>query len=149
MYLKTFDRYECCGCTACEQVCAKKAISMVEDSEGFHYPAINKDLCVECGLCEKACAFANPQYKNSNNPKVYATHLKATEERKKSSSGGIFFAVAAWVIAQGGIVYGAAFDEKLQLSHIGVDNLKDLEKLRGSKYLQSAMGNTIKRLRSN
>lgn len=147
MYLKTLDKYECCGCTACEQVCAKDAISMVQDNEGFSYPIINKDLCVNCGLCEKVCAFAQPQYTNSKSPAVYATHLKETEERKKSSSGGIFYAIAKWVLTQGGIVYGAAFDNDLQLSHIGVDNLNDLEKLRGSKYLQSAMGNTYKEVR--
>lgn len=147
MYLKTLDKYECCGCTACEQVCAKGAISMVQDNEGFSYPVINKNLCVNCGLCEKVCAFAQPQYANSKSPTVYATHLKDTEERKKSSSGGIFYAIAKWVIAQGGIVYGAAFNEELQLSHIGVENPNDLEKLRGSKYLQSAMGNIYKQVR--
>lgn len=147
MYLKTLNKYQCCGCTACEQVCAKGAISMVHDNEGFSYPVINKDLCVGCGLCEKVCAFAQPQYANSKEPAVYATHLKEAEERKKSSSGGIFYAIAKWIIAQGGIVYGAAFNNELQLSHIGVDNLNDLEKLRGSKYLQSAMGNTYKEIR--
>lgn len=147
MYLKTLDKYECCGCTACEQVCAKGAISMVQDKEGFSYPVINKDLCVNCGLCEKVCAFAQPQYTNSKSPAVYATHLKETEERKKSSSGGIFYAIAKWVIAQGGIVYGAAFNKELQLSHIGIEDLNDLEKLRGSKYLQSALDNTYKEVR--
>lgn len=147
MYLKTLDKYECCGCTACEQVCAKGAISMVQDNEGFSYPIINKDLCVNCGLCEKVCAFAQPQYVNSKNPTVYATHLKKSEERKRSSSGGIFFAIAKRIIAQGGIVYGAAFDENLKLSHIGVENLNDLEKLRGSKYLQSDMGDIYKEVR--
>ena len=147
MYLKTLDKYECCGCTACEQVCAKGAISMVQDIEGFTYPVIGKDLCIDCGLCEKVCAFAQPQYANSKIPAVYATHLKKIEERKKSSSGGIFYAIATWVIAQGGVVYGAAFDKDMQLSHIGVGNLEDLEKLRGSKYLQSAMGNTYKEVR--
>lgn len=147
MYLKTLDKYECCGCTACKQVCAKGAISMVQDNEGFSYPVINKNLCVNCGLCEKVCAFAQPQYTNSKSPAVYATHLKDTEERKKSSSGGIFYAIAKWIIAQGGIVYGAAFNNELQLSHIGVDNLNDLEKLRGSKYLQSALGNTYKEVK--
>ena len=147
MYLKTHDKYECCGCTACEQVCAKGAISMVQDNEGFSYPVIDKDLCVNCGLCEKVCAFSQPQYANSTLPAVYATYLKETEERKKSSSGGIFYAIAKWILTQGGIVYGATFDNDLQLSHIGVENLNDLEKLRGSKYLQSAMGNTYKEVR--
>ena len=147
MYLKTLDKYECCGCTACEHICAKGAISMVQDSEGFSYPIIDKNLCIDCGLCEKVCAFAQPQYANNKVPFVYATHLKDTEERKRSSSGGIFFAIAKWVITQGGIVYGAAFDENLKLSHMGVENLNDLDKLRGSKYLQSAMGSTYQEIR--
>lgn len=147
MYLNTFDKYECCGCTACEQVCTKKAISMQPDNEGFSYPLVNKDLCVNCGLCEKVCAFVNPRYDNLSTPKVYATFHKQVEERKRSSSGGLFYAIAQWVISQGGTVFGAAFDDNLQLSHIGVDNLKDLEKLRGSKYLQSAMNGTYKNIK--
>ena len=147
MYLKTLNKYECCGCTACEQICTKGAISMVCDNEGFSYPVIDKDLCVNCGLCEKVCSFAQPQYENRKEPTVYATYIKDTEERKKCSSGGIFYAISKWIITQGGIVYGASFDEELQLSHVGVENLKDIDKLRGSKYLQSAMGNVYKEVR--
>ena len=147
MYLNSFDKYECCGCTACEQICKKGAITMQEDSEGFFYPVIDKDQCINCGLCEKVCAISNSRYDNSKNPQVFASYHCDANERTKSSSGGIFFAIAQWIISQEGVVYGAAFDENLQLSHIGVDNLKDLEKLRGSKYLQSKMDNTYKEVK--
>ena len=149
MYLKTLDKYECCGCTACANVCAKKAITMETDSEGFKFPVINKELCIDCGLCEKVCAFANPQYVNTDSPKVYAAYHKNVDERKKSSSGGIFYSIAQWVIAQQGVVYGAAFDEELQLRHISAESEEQLQKLRGSKYLQSDLGDIYLKVREN
>ena len=51
------DRSECCGCTACEFVCPKSAISMEPDEEGFLYPVVNAGACVRCDRCESACAF--------------------------------------------------------------------------------------------
>ena len=51
-----FDRKEeCCGCTACVAICPKQAINMIEDSEGFYYPSIDKKLCVCCYQCIKVC----------------------------------------------------------------------------------------------
>lgn len=149
MYLKTLDKYECCGCTACANACAKKAITMETDSEGFKYPVINKELCIDCGLCEKVCAFANPQYVNTDSPKVYAAYHINVDERKKSSSGGIFYSIAQWVIAHKGVVYGAAFDEELQLRHISAESEEQLQKLRGSKYLQSDLVDIYLKVREN
>lgn len=113
---------------------------MSEDDEGFFFPVINKSECINCHLCEKVCPVSEPKYNNKDNPRVYASYIKDEKERSKSSSGGLFFSIAKWVIEQNGIVYGAAFDDKLKLRHIGVDSLNELSKLRGSKYLQSNMG---------
>ena len=49
------DKNKCCGCWACVQCCPKKCISMKEDEEGFLYPVVNEDICIDCGLCEKVC----------------------------------------------------------------------------------------------
>lgn len=147
MYLKTKNKYECCGCTACQQVCGKSAITMQTDEEGFAYPQTDESLCINCGLCEKVCAFSSPVYNNEETPDVYATHLTDREQREKSSSGGLFYTIAKWIISQGGIVYGAAFDKNLTLRHIGVETENDLQALRGSKYLQSDLRNTYKEAR--
>ena len=137
MYFKTLAKSECCACTACEQACPVNAISFTKDEEGFLYPTINKDKCIDCGLCERVCPVEHPNYSNTETPEVYAAMVKEVEQRKKSSSGGMFYAIASWILNQGGKVYGATMDENHQVKHIGVDNFEDINLLRGSKYVQS------------
>ena len=149
MYFKTLDKKECCGCTACASVCPKQCITMEQDEEGFYLPVVDKEKCIDCGLCDKVCPFEHPKYENTEIGDVYASYIKDIEQRKKSTSGGVFYAIAKWVIENDGIVYGAAFDRNFKLCHIGVDNLCDLELLRGSKYLQSFMGNTFNEIKSH
>lgn len=150
MYFKTYLKEECTGCTACEHICPKGSISMVSiDNEGFKYPVIDLDTCIKCGLCEKVCPVEFPKYENSNNPEVYATYIKDEKERQSSSSGGLFFIIAKWILANNGIVYGAAFVENFKLKHVGVDNLSELEKLRGSKYVQSDLGDVFTKVKEN
>ena len=147
MYFKTLDKKECSGCTACLSACPQQCILMQADEEGFFYPVIDKAVCIECGLCEKVCPFDKPVYTGSVTPQVHATYLKDEGQRVQSTSGGVFYAVAKWVIEQGGIVYGAAFDEHFKLRHIGVDTLDGLQQLRGSKYLQSYLGTVFSDIR--
>ena len=137
MYFKTLIKSECCACTACVHACPVSAIQFSQDEEGFYYPRIDKDKCVGCGLCERVCPIEKPTYGNSNNPKVYAAMINDIEQRKKSSSGGIFYAIACWIIQQGGKVYGASIDANHKVKHIGINKLEDLSLLRGSKYVQS------------
>ncbi|MBE7029088.1 MAG: 4Fe-4S dicluster domain-containing protein [Ruminococcaceae bacterium] len=129
------NKLNCCGCSACSNICPKNAIKMVPDSEGFLYPEIDIKNCIDCGLCEKICPV------NINRPegeyKTYGAFNLNTDERLKSSSGGIFALLAKKVLEDKGIVFGASFDENLNLSHNFTDNEYDLEKLMGSKYLQS------------
>jgi hypothetical protein len=94
------------------------------------------------------CSWEHPQYNNSSEPLTLASILKDKAERQRSTSGGVFYAIAKWIIEQNGVVYGAAFDEKLQLHHISADNLEDLQRLRGSKYIQSNLGHIFKEVRS-
>ena len=140
MYFKTLEKQDCSGCTACVNACPKQCIVMKPDDEGFFYPEIDKSACIECGVCEKVCPFDKPKYENTEIQDVYACYIKEAKQRQRSTSGGLFYAIAKWVIEHGGIVYGAAFDDNFKLRHIGVDNLQDLEQLRGSKYLQSYLG---------
>ena len=137
MYFKTLKKEQCCACTACEHACPTNSIVFKVDNEGFKYPEINTKTCIDCGLCEKVCPVEHPCHDNEEKPSIYAAKLKDINQVKKSTSGGIFYILAQYIIEKGGKVYGAAFDENLRLHHIGVDNLQDLEQLRGSKYLQS------------
>lgn len=127
---------QCCGCSACQDVCPKNAITMVEDKEGFLYPAIYETKCVDCGMCYKVCPNINVKPKESL-LKAYAAYYKNEEIRFKSSSGGIFSLIAEDILKKNGIVYGAAFDENFEVKHIRITDIAELEKLRGSKYVQS------------
>lgn len=129
----------CTGCTACANVCAYNAIEMVQDYDGFLYPIINENKCVGCGLCEKRCPVVSPLLSdNTVTPKAFA--VWSIPDRTVSSSGGAFSAFARKILDKGGIVFGAAFDEKLRCRHIKVGTLEELAPLRGSKYVQSELG---------
>lgn len=131
------DHNHCTGCGACYNVCSKNAISMYKDKEGFLYPFINKELCVNCGLCVSKCPILNPikKFDVANNP--IAALAKSDEIRMKSSSGGIFSLLAHYILSQGGVVFGAVMNEKFEVYHTVAHNHLELEKLRGSKYVQS------------
>lgn len=145
----------CSGCSACAQICSHGAISMNADSEGFIYPKINESLCVECGLCEKVCPYIESEKKNVKNssPEVNAAWHLDEDIRKVSSSGGIFTALASYVLENNGAVVGAGFTKDLKLQHQVIDKVDQLTILRGSKYLQSDINNTFsetkKLLKSN
>lgn len=128
---------DCCGCGACYEACNKHAIIMKEDNEGFVYPEVNEQSCTQCGLCEKVCPFMGKYENKCIDTLMYAAYVKNENERINSSSGGIFGVIAQYVIQQGGVVCGAAYDENFGVSHILIDNVEDLYKLKGSKYLQS------------
>ena len=132
------NKEQCCGCGACVSVCPKKAISMQEDSCGFKYPRIDDALCVGCGACKKVCSYQNEA--ECNHPmKGYVAVNTNKKQVNGSASGGVFAAVAEKVLKAGGKVYGAAysFDKQVTVNTIGIDQLEDLPKLQGSKYVQS------------
>lgn len=132
----------CTGCGACAQVCLRQCITMAEDGEGFLYPRVDMELCVRCGLCERACPVLNAVYKDEPQPEAFAAHSRSLEIVNHSSSGGVFTLLATEILNAGGIVFGAAFDENWDVHHIGVEAAGALALLRGSKYVQSVMGDT-------
>lgn len=134
------NKAQCCGCNACGDVCAKHAITFKTDIEGFWYPEVNKDLCTDCGLCEKVCPVINVEEMRHNDfetPKCYAANHKNLEIRFDSTSGGAFSAMAEEVYKKGGFVGGAIYNEDFSARHFISDKKEDLKKIRSSKYLQS------------
>jgi len=134
----------CNGCHACYSLCPKKAIKMVVNTEGFLFPQINNELCIECGLCEKRCPVLNPITKESEQTEAYAIINNDEEIRLQSSSGGVFSAIAQDVIKQNGIVFGAKFDNDFNVVHGFTDSIGGLSDFRGSKYVQSDIGDSYK-----
>lgn len=137
--INIIDKKNCCGCGLCASICPKHCIEMVEDDEGFVYPKVNKDLCVNCDLCNKNCPVLNCNNKNQQIPKCALAYSKDNEIRKSSSSGGLFSEIALNILKQNGIVYGASLEDESKVKHIRINNVEQLEKLKGSKYVQSEM----------
>ena len=135
---------QCTGCLACYNACKHKAIKINSDKEGFNYPHIISDLCVECGLCSSSCPILNNQQIHESTPRhTYATWSKQKDIIDNSSSGGAFTILAEEILNYGGVVFGATLDiEKKCVKHIFINDKNDLWKLQGSKYVQSHIGNS-------
>lgn len=141
------SRDTCTGCEACQNICPQNCIKMKEDREGFLYPEIDKDKCIRCNRCRNVCPILVDMpysFNRESFPKTYVCCINDDLIRYKSSSGGLFSAIAKTVLEKNGVVFGAAFDKNMHLRHIGVEDITGLEKLRRSKYVQSEIGNSYK-----
>ncbi len=139
--VKIIDPSKCCGCAACANVCPKQCIVLKEDNKGFAYPVVDESNCVNCGLCERVCPVLYP-YENKTPREVNAVINPDEETRLRSSSGGVFTALAEHILQIGGVVFGAAFDNNWRVHHISIDKVDKLDLLRRSKYVQSRIGQT-------
>lgn len=145
MAIQVIKKNMCTGCQSCLLICPKKCITMQEDDEGFLYPTVKKEKCIECNLCVKVCPVLK-NYSSSKNThiKAYAAYNRNNHIRMQSSSGGIFTSLAEIVLDQGGVVFGAAFNEDFSVSTVFIDNKEDVVALQGSKYVQSDIGESFK-----
>lgn len=142
------DKFHCTGCGACASSCAVNAITMVRDCEGFLQPQIDVNLCRNCGLCQKRCPELNPLSRlDYTHQTAYAFISK--DDRSVSSSGGAFSVFARWILSQGGIVVGAEMNEKMYVQHIVINNVEELWRLRGSKYVQSDLNDAYSIVKTN
>lgn len=139
------DKAKCCGCGLCAVVCKKNAITMEIDSRGFIYPQINDEICIECGMCVKACSYNSEE--NFYNPKeCYAGVSINKQMLSKSASGGIFATIAEQFIKLGGWICGSVMDFQngnASCYHLVTNKLDDIRRIQGSKYVQSDITNAL------
>ena len=144
--IKLCDKELCTGCMACYNACPHGSISVTTDDEGFAVPIINHDTCLKCGKCTRVCPILN-ELNQVEKQTAYKGWTRDDELLKNSSSGGVFSLLSSQVLADGGYVYGAAFDEKLELRHISAHTEEEMPRLRGSKYVQSYIGETFREIK--
>lgn len=137
---------KCTGCFACYNICPSNAISMKEKADGFVYPILDSLKCTNCGLCLKKCPVVHPKYINRKSPECRAIWAK-DEIRMSAASGGIFSAFSEVILKTGGVVCGAAYEDDLSVSHICIDKLDDLPKIKSSKYVQSNANNVYQEIK--
>ena len=142
------DKTHCSGCNACAEICPRHCIRMQEDRYGFLYPVIESELCIGCGLCGKICPVNSNGLELHSPIKTYAAWNKNENQHIQSASGGIAYLLSSYIINKGGIVYGCAADG-LNILHIRVSRPEALQKLQGSKYVQSNIQDLFKTVKKD
>ena len=140
--IKIEDKTFCCGCSACASICPRKCISMKPDEEGFLYPQVDETTCIDCGLCEKVCPFLANDTEERPPLHTFAAKNLDNNVRLSSSSGGLFTLFAEKTINEGGVVFGAQFDANWNVVHGEATTIEELTKFKGSKYVQSIIGDS-------
>lgn len=143
IYGQGTDRKEnCVGCNACVQRCPEQCISMKQDDQGFLYPVTDMDRCIDCRLCSAVCPVIHQGHPRKPQD-TYAACASDASLVRGSSSGGLFSVLASVVINRGGVVFGARFAPDWSVVHDCAENDEELEALRGSKYVQSNIGDSF------
>lgn len=136
------SKINCSGCMVCKHKCPKKCIHILETREGFSYPYIEEEQCIHCGLCTQNCPFNNELFYSAPS-KAYAVQRSNKEKCMKSSSGGLFSALAEAVLIHRGVVFGVCMSDEFEVYHKFIDTINDIDDLRGSKYVESDLRNTF------
>lgn len=143
------EKKKCVGCGACYNICPSKAIKMTADEEGFLYPSINQSKCTKCGLCKNVCQANNLELTENTKRIVFAVKHSDEETRHKSTSGGMFSALADFIIKQGGVIYGVEFGKDFYVKHARATDSEGYSKFRGSKYVQSDIGHSYEKVKED
>ena len=143
---------DCCGCTACANVCPKKCIVMEPDEEGFLYPQVKKDLCIDCGLCEKVCPVKFPPIKKSDEYKdeqldAVVARTKSKDFLRASTSGGFVNELNLYTLSREGYVCGCVFDTDFLTKHYITNNKEEFIRFCGSKYVQSNLSDCFTKIK--
>jgi acetyltransferase-like isoleucine patch superfamily enzyme/coenzyme F420-reducing hydrogenase beta subunit len=144
------NKKDCCGCNACGDICAQKAISFKTDIEGFWYPEVDEEECINCGQCKKVCPIINIKDLKKNDfekPQCYAAKHKNLEVVFDSTSGGLFSALAEKMYKDGGYVGGAVYNDDFSVRQYISNGKQDIIRLRSSKYQQSDLSGFFVQIR--
>ena len=142
------DKVECCGCSACASSCPVDAIAMQQDAEGFLYPMVDMKRCVECGRCEKVCPIRQVKTEIPRYQQAWLAQSLDKGEQMASTSGGIGAVLARVIVERGGVVFGARFDENLDVCHAAAETVEESKAFRGSKYVQSDVMGCYRQVRA-
>ena len=137
---------DCMGCYGCYNICPVQCITMESNNEGFWYPKVDYDKCIKCKKCINVCPIINKAVPD-NEPLAYACYNKNENIRLDSSSGGVFTLVANEILKNNGVVFGVQLNQDFNAIHSYTESKEGLEKYRGSKYLQSRVGDTYKEVK--
>jgi len=146
----TLKKEDCSGCFACYSICPKKAISMEEDNEGFLYPKIDKNLCINCELCTKVCPINNKR-DDSYIRKSFVARDTRKDILKLGTSGSVFTSLMEYFLNNNGVVYGSIVDDDNIVKHIRIDSFDDcrMKKIPGSKYVRSYIGESFSQVKND
>lgn len=134
--MKERSKQDCSGCCACEDICPVHAIKMKRDKEGFLYPKIDKDICLECGKCDRVCLF-NDREQLCAVQHAYGVKHKELKIRERSRSGAAFVAFSDWILQKDGVVYGAVMNKKFEVHHERATTYEQRNQMQKAKYVQS------------
>lgn len=146
--MKLAPQKDCTACMACIDSCKREALSSYIDSDGYYQIRLDEKLCVDCGLCTKTCPIITRPQKIIKNSTPYAAWCTDKNLRRQSASGGAFSAIAKTILEERGVVYGAVIDG-FEIRHRRIERIEDLPLLLGSKYQQSVMSETYRRIRQD
>lgn len=138
----------CTGCGVCASICPFTCIEMICDKYGFLYPQVDSNRCINCGLCKQHCHTYLKKNEGCPSPKLYSYTINDKTQLLKSSSGGAFYTMASKMIAEGGYVCAAVYDEHWVVRHIISNRLEDITRMQGSKYSQSYLGNCFDEIKT-
>lgn len=151
MILNTKDLNKCYGCFACANACPKNCIELVQDKEGFFMPTVDREKCVDCGLCDKVCIIGKDSgqlVEHRKKPACYYGYLKDDALRKRSASGGLAYALSADCIRRGGVVFGVVGKWFENVHHTKAETIEELDAICGSKNIQSFVGDTYRQVKA-
>ncbi len=136
----------CSNCGACLNICPTSAVA-VDNGGLFYKVGVNEKKCVDCGRCVEVCPWNNERGVQ-NLSAAYGGFSKDKEIVAKSSSGGIFSAVADLILKKGGVVFGAVYSKDRHSVIFGSTDEFDLDEIRRSKYTESFVGNTFSEIKN-
>lgn len=145
--INLLERSRCTGCLSCVQICPHHCIGAAENEEGFFYPTMDLGGCTDCGVCVSRCPILTPLAAFPFRQECHGLVLKDPHLLGKSASGGAFAGIAAHILAEGGAVFGAAYDENLVVKHVKIQSTEEIYKLQGSKYVAGNVEDTYSQAR--